>query len=185
MQNAPSCRGSYRRAGAKPQLQMWKTLRTYVTHGSKDPDSRCGTGLKTTSDTSNDFVANTGPRINQELSVACHQLVDTAPAEVEHHFSLSSVSTKGVQGTVHSMATKAGVFDEVSVKVLKSSLDATISSVAFIISNSLVRDVALPRWRQAILIPVHKTGNKSNPKKFRYISLLPVVSKVAEGLVHR
>ena len=33
-------------------------------------------------------------------------------------------------------------------------------------------------WTKAIIVPIHKKGNKSNPDNYRGISLLCIVSKV-------
>ena len=95
------------------------------------------------------------------------------------------MSTKELKRTVCNTATKASGDDEVSAKVLKSSFDAATSSLTFIINNSLATDVVPARWKQAVVIPVYKSGNRSDPEVFYPIPLLPVVSNGAKRLVHQ
>ena len=100
-------------------------------------------------------------------------------------FQLSNVSISAVKKIVGNMANKAGGREQVTVKLLKSSLLATAATLIFLINSSISRDYVPASWKEAIVVPIHKAGQVDDPKNFRPISLLPVVSKVAERVVHQ
>ena len=156
-----------------------------MTQGTRDTDIPCGPGLKAAANAFNDFFANIGESTGRELSAASKPLTESAAVGTEQRFNLSTVSIREVKKAVRSMANKTGGNDDISVRALKASLDATASSLTFIINSSLTKGVVPSRWKQAVVISVHKSGDRGDPKNFRPISLLPVVSKVAERLVHQ
>ena len=39
-------------------------------------------------------------------------------------------------------------------------------------------------WKKANVVPVHKKGSKQSLKNYRPISLLPICSKIVEGLIY-
>jgi len=72
-------------------------------------------------------------------------------------------------------------------KILKN---LTPKALAFLVSlvNSILRIGYFPNsWKQAIIIPIHKSGKQNSlPESYRPISLLPTLSKLLERiLLHR
>ena len=54
-----------------------------------------------------------------------------------------------------------------------------------VLFNLSVQQCKIPgEWKKAKVTPLYKSGAKSDPKNFRPISVLPVVSKVYERLIH-
>eukprot|EP00794_Sanderia_malayensis_P000814 gene814-110_t len=74
-------------------------------------------------------------------------------------------------------------------KLLKEGLikdSALISApLAHLINLSLKTSIFPTEWKAAKVIPTHKSGVHSNPDNYRPISVLPVISKVIEKIVHR
>eukprot|EP00794_Sanderia_malayensis_P000891 gene891-188_t len=79
---------------------------------------------------------------------------------------------------------KATGLDDLPPGLIKDS--ALISApLAHLINLSLKTSIFPTEWKAAKVIPTHKSGVHSNPDNYRPISVLPVISKVIEKIVHR
>ena len=108
------------------------------------------------------------------------------PDECPEIFQFHAVSDKEVESVIRGFATnKAPGYDKVSVRVLKDSLPATLPAITTIMNNSFNTKTFARSWKIAEVTPVLKSGDSEEPCNHRSISLLPVLSKVSERLVHR
>ena len=76
--------------------------------------------------------------------------------------------------------TKATGLDGLSAKILKTSVDIVALSLLKIINVSLLQGRFPKSLEIAKINPIHKGGQKSDPSKYRPISVLPILSKVIE-----
>ena len=73
--------------------------------------------------------------------------------------------------------------DRIPARLLKDSGDIVVKPVTFIINTSL-RTAKVPcDWKSAV-IPLFKKGKADEMDSYRPISILPVLSKVVEQVVH-
>lgn len=79
---------------------------------------------------------------------------------------------------------KAPGHDSVDYRLLKNLPRKAIVQVLHII-NTIIKLQYWPKsWKQAIVIPIHKSGkNPTQPTNYRPISLLPSLSKVTEKII--
>ena len=77
----------------------------------------------------------------------------------------------------------AGV-EEIPISVVKSSSDYILFGLCHIFNLSLSQGQFITDFKKAIVIPVHKKGQKTNLNNYRPINLLPVLSKILEKIVH-
>ena len=55
-----------------------------------------------------------------------------------------------------------------------------------VIFNLTIQENVIPaEWKKAKVTPLHKSGTKDDPRNYRPTSVLPVVSKVLERLIHK
>ena len=81
--------------------------------------------------------------------------------------------------------TKAMGIDSINPKVLKHCA-ASLSYPIYKLFQLTFKNSKLPQeWKTHCIIPIHKSGDKSLVSNYRPISLLPIVSKVLERLVHQ
>ena len=100
-------------------------------------------------------------------------------------FQFQMVSEKEVERVVKNIPpNKAPGIDKVSARVLKDSLPVTLPSITRIMNNSFCSNTFAKSWKTAEVVPVPKSGDPENPCNNRPISLLPILSKVMERLVH-
>ncbi len=99
-------------------------------------------------------------------------------------FNLNEVSQSGVDGIIcglkNSKAKDAFGMDTILLKTLKQSLIAPITTI---INRSMNEGTFPNSWKSAVITPIFKSGDPAIKSNYRPISILPVVSKIAEKLV--
>lgn len=73
--------------------------------------------------------------------------------------------------------------DNISLKFIKDSLIAIIFYLTTIINTSIVTGTFPAPWKNAIVIPLHKSGDHDDIGNYRPISLLPILSKILEKII--
>ena len=79
---------------------------------------------------------------------------------------------------------KAAGIDQFPAKFLKEAADVLAYPLAKIINLSVKLSVLPEERKIAKLKPLFKKGSKTEPKSYRPLSLLPVVSKIIEKSVY-
>ena len=74
--------------------------------------------------------------------------------------------------------------DEIPILVVKSNYDCILFGLCHIFNLSLSQGQFIIDFKKAKVIPVHKKGQKTNVNNYWPISLLPVLSKILEKIVH-
>nr|XP_054774593.1 uncharacterized protein LOC129282754 [Lytechinus pictus] len=73
--------------------------------------------------------------------------------------------------------------DEISPRLLKLVSQEISPALSFLYQQSYNSGVTPSHWRQALVAPVHKSGDKSEPSQYRPISLTCICCKVMEHVV--
>ena len=73
--------------------------------------------------------------------------------------------------------------DNISLRFIKESLPVIIPYLTCIINTSIATGNFPESWKHAIVVPIFKTGDAMEPKNYRPISLLPIISKVLEKVI--
>ncbi len=73
--------------------------------------------------------------------------------------------------------------DGIPTRFLKESLPVIITYLTCIINTSIVTGTFPSPWKHSVVVPIFKGGDTSDPKDFRPISLLPIISKILEKVV--
>ena len=83
-------------------------------------------------------------------------------------------------------ATKASGPDGISNRILKECADVVSGSLTFIFKASLQQGRIPDDWRQPIITPLYKGGNKNRtiPANYRHVSLTSVPCKIFEHIIH-
>ena len=94
----------------------------------------------------------------------------TTPAEV---YDVISGLTPG----------KAPGLDELPPKLLSLCARGISVSLCTLFNRSFCDGRVPSAWKEALIVPVHKSGSKSSPSNYRPIALLSIVSKVMDKIV--
>lgn len=96
-----------------------------------------------------------------------------------------SISPEGIVNIIDSLklSSSCGI-DCINSKFLKNTRMYSSILLASIFSQSLEQGILPDDWRVAKVVPVHKGGDKFNPRNFRPISLTSVPSKILEHIIY-
>ena len=79
---------------------------------------------------------------------------------------------------------KATGLDQIPYCMLKDGASIITNSVTYLVNLSLSVGSMPDEWKQAKVIPLHKSGCREDMDNYRPISILPVISKIAESAVN-
>jgi hypothetical protein len=95
------------------------------------------------------------------------------------------ISVKYVLKKMQSLpSNKSPGIDEISGCVIKNSALILAPCLVEIIRRCFIESKYPTAWKTAIITPVPKVTGSSNPSDYRPVSLLPLLSKVAESAIH-
>ena len=178
---------SIREAGSD-SAKLWKVLKRLLQNTTKRDQINSIDNLTNLIDivnALNDYFTNVGanlanriPTSDLELNfdnnpnIPLLELVETTPEEVRE--LLLGISDSKATGE-----------DEIPVPFLKMAIDTTSNIICYIINLSF-RTLTVPdKWKVALIAPIYKDGDRNLPNNYRPISILPVISKVMEKIVHK
>ena len=99
------------------------------------------------------------------------------------NFSFPPISLAQVEKEIQSLDTKKATTKNIPVKQLQDCLDVCKSTLHQIINESLTNNKFPDDLKLADVTPVFKSGDKTNVKNYRPISVLPTVSKLLERIM--
>ena len=79
---------------------------------------------------------------------------------------------------------KSSGTDNVSAKMLKATVNTTVSTITKLFNMSIRTGTFPSCWKTARVVPIPKKGCRTNPANYRPISILPILSKVLERILH-
>lgn len=78
---------------------------------------------------------------------------------------------------------KATGHDGISAKMIKEAGDSVVPSLTKLINMSLDSSTYPNSWKKALVTPIYKKSCKEDINNYRPVSILPVISKIAERIV--
>ena len=78
---------------------------------------------------------------------------------------------------------KASGPDEIPPRLLKLVAEELAPSLAFLCHESFNSGIVPNNWKQALVTPIHKGGDKGNPGNYRPISLTCICCKIMEHII--
>ena len=73
--------------------------------------------------------------------------------------------------------------DGIPLRFLRDSLPVIATYLTCILNTSIVTGSFPSLWKHAIVVPIFKSGDANEPKDYRPISLLSIISKVLEKVI--
>ena len=83
-----------------------------------------------------------------------------------------------------SFVTKATGLDRIPACLLKDSAAVVTQTFTFLVNLSLTTGIVPDEWKQVRVVPLHKSGGREVMDNYRPVSILPVISKIAEKAVN-
>ena len=90
---------------------------------------------------------------------------------------------------VHELIVNLGIrkssgTDDVSARMLKATADITTPTLTRLFNMSIRTGLFPDCWKTARIVPIPKKGCITNPRNYRPVSILPVLSKVFERIIY-
>ncbi|CAB3987041.1 Hypothetical predicted protein [Paramuricea clavata] len=142
----------------------------------------------------NDFFTTVGMKSAQlakdiaqqfELPPVIETLALTTATVDDNMFQLRQVTTEEVSEIITMMpSNKAPGNNTVHLRVLKDCLSSVVQPITSIINSSFLKGIFPSQWKISEITPIPKNDDYEEAENNRPISLLPVLSKVCERVVH-
>ena len=95
-------------------------------------------------------------------------------------FYFSPVSSEQIENIISSLKNKSSNISTYSTKIIKSIKSLLSPLLSDIINKSFTHGVFPKFLKIAHVIPIYKSGDKTDPGNYRPISILPILSKIFE-----
>ena len=116
----------------------------------------------------------------------CSRTPETYVNELTQEFTFSQITEQNVYQLLLSFSlTKAPGLDKLPATLVKLAAPYMAKPVAKIFNESLLTGIFPNDWKEAKVIPVHKSGTKSNMNNYRPISIISIIAKTTEKLEHK
>lgn len=121
--------------------------------------------------------------VNSDTKVASDLLVSNTK-RIEHDIIFRDVNDIEVTKLVQKMPNKkSSGYDEIPIEIIKENLDILALPLATFFNNCVEIGLFPEQLKIAKIIPTFKKGDRTDPKKYRPISLLTIVSKIFEKII--
>lgn len=118
----------------------------------------------------------------------CKNVVDhykAIPRFCDARFEFTTVSIGEVESMFYSIKSRECGRDYISPQMLSFCFPHLLPQVCHIINSCLEAGVFPESWREAVVRPIPKKEHPTSPADLRPISILPVLSKILEKIIHK
>lgn len=137
----------------------------------------------------NNFFATIGPCLAEKIPLDFHvnytRALPKPPLHKSQMESLDPCTEKEIVDIINNLDSNASVgLDGISTKVIKCVKDSVKTQLTKCFNKLLDAGSFPDTLKIAKITPIHKSGTKAEPGNYRPISVLPVLSKVLEKVLH-
>ena len=136
----------------------------------------------------NRFFASVGPDVADALAScdAGETLSPRPPRVCSGRLSLRPATLPELSAALQQMSSsRASGSDGITISMLRATFPVVGPHLLSVINSSIVTCEVPRQWKSAIVTPLHKKGDPSDPSNYRPISILPTVAKLCERVVCR
>ena len=173
--------------------KLWKILNDTINHKSRacssvslitDSDGNKITDKKEIANLMNNFFASVGSRISSDIPNAPgFSFNDYLPGNFPNTMHVNPTTPEEIRLTYRqSKKSNATDVDGLNRKVFDSILDLAIIPITNLFNLSFLTCKFPSEMKIAKIIPLYKSGDKTQPSNYRPISILPLLSKLLEKL---
>ena len=173
---------------------LWKTLNELTSRNTHSTAPSCivSNGVETTNSQSISTLFNTFfTGIGNTLADAIKQRLPTnifannQIPQFNSTFEFKEIKIKSVFKQLSNLKTnKSTGLDGISAKLLKDAAAIIAPTLTDIFNQSLKSSVFPKIWKEGKVTPIYKFGDRSNMSNYRPTTVLPILSKILELLVH-
>lgn len=169
--------------------KLWKTINTLSHRAAK----KSYTSLEDVSvDVCNDHFSSVGQNLANTILIKLKETEESLAAKatvggsLANSFYMSPTDGSEILQLIRNVSPDSSPgLDDISNKILKKIGDLIAEPLAYIFNQSMESGAFPTAWKIAVVVPIHKSGSRSDPSNYRPISLLGSISKLLERIVNR
>lgn len=135
----------------------------------------------------NHFISIYSAKNTKKLNINdynSYKMLFDKPIHHYHSMFFTPITNLEIEGIVLSMKSrKSPGYDNIRIELIKNVIKSISSTLAHIYNLSLETGVYPKKLKNAIVVPIFKSGDKENPNNYRPIALLSVFAKILEKVV--
>jgi hypothetical protein len=132
-----------------------------------------------------EFFTNVGPKLAQEIEATDEDPVDSIKHENNKSMYFRSVDVQEVLKLLKNLDIRKAVgCDKVSARLLREGAETIVPHLAFLCQLSLKYGKVFELMKIAKITPIFKADDPNLPSNYRPVSVLSVLSKILERIVH-
>ncbi len=133
----------------------------------------------------NSYFVHIGEQLADDITTEQTNELYTAFPASPPTFNLAETTVAHVQGLINNLnCSKSFSKDGIMARLIKDAGPVIIPVLTHIYNLSIRQKRFPDAWKTALVSPIHKDGDKTEPSNYRPIALLPILSKVLEHIVH-
>lgn len=176
--------------------KTWEIINTFISNKTKsifpdhfNIDGKNISDTRTIASEFNQFFIDIGNKLSSTISespaVFSDFLSTHQTSSSTNEFSFTPVSSDKVEQVINDLTTKPTKdIDGLSTDLLKYVKTELLPSLTDLVNNCLEFNQFPNELKIAKVIPIHKTGKNNVFTNYRPISILPVISKIVERIMH-
>lgn len=143
--------------------------------------------VSTSPENLNNFFVNVAKNLMNTITPSRDPLSYLSAANVNlHSFFLTPVDVAELRSTINDIKNKSSSgTDGLTLKMFSNLPECTLNHLTTLINMSFQNGTFPNCLKTAIIIPLHKGGDKDQASNYRPIALLPTLSKIIERLVKK
>ena len=171
----------HRRITESNRSSIWRCLKPIIGGGK----SGAVTVLGVQPDALNRYFVGVGPTTAAAVPPPSRVVPVLLPRVMTCSFQVQPVTLESLCYTLANMkSSKSCGVDGISVYLLQQCFHGFGHVLLDIVNSSLTAGLVPQPWKHALVTPLPKTSDVSDPSKFRPISVVPAISKIVERVVH-
>ena len=136
-------------------------------------------------DAFNDYFVNIGKTLSEKIpSTTTDPASYMQTVNVQQSIFLNATDAIEVSTILKTIKTKSTGWDDIHIDVLKQSTDTLMDTLVYLINSSLSQGIFPNELKIARVLPLFKSGNSKLVSNYRPVSILPVLSKIFEKVIH-
>ena len=132
----------------------------------------------------NNLFANIGPVLQDNITSTNKHPLDYLPNFVGDHMEFRTLNEQDLEAFIISLKNKGAGFDKINAKLFKSTYKSILPVLRHFFNICLNQGVFPKALKIGVVKPVFKGGDDDRFSNYRPISILPVLSKVLEKIIH-
>ena len=137
------------------------------------------------SDAFNDYFFNIAPELANKLPSTHTSHNSYLRGDYPNSMVMPIIVNSDTVNAITSLKNKKGHINEIAVSLIKENKEILAKPLTMLFNQSINTGIFPDRFKLGKLIPIYKTGNKTDLSNYRPITILPIFSKVFEALMKK